>query len=325
MRIPDLFLSRMQMVIPKLYWNDFLKSLTQVRKTTFRINRLIDSDQTVISELQDLGFGVQSVPWYSDAYVLKKLKQRDLEKTNIYLDGRIYLQNLSSMIPPLVLNPQPGETILELAAAPGGKVTQLASLARNQARIFANEKDKIRWQKLRFNIIRQNATSILLLEPSDGRRLGQHYFEQFDKVLLDAPCSSEGKFLASHNSTYQHWNIQVIQQMAKLQRQLLNSAVLALKPGGILVYSTCTFAPEENEGILNDILAMWDGKICLEPINTFFPRAQYGLTRFQGQQFDASLSLSRRILPNDQWEGFFVARLKKTKAVDNVKLFLEKN
>ena len=208
------------------------------------------------------------------------------------------------MVPPLVLEPKEGERILDLTAAPGSKTTQIASLMNNKGYILANELDKMRYEKLKYNINVQGAN---IVEAVNGRgeKIGEQYKEQFDRVLLDTPCSGEGRFSAYDVQSYRTWSVKKVKELTKIQRKLLKSAYNALKPNGILVYSTCTLNKEENEYILN--WALENLNLKLIDINIQMKDARPAFN----DNLDQSINKAIRILPSKNTEGFFVAKFVK--------------
>lgn len=286
------------------------RTFTQPKPTTFRVNTLKVSRKSVEEKLGTYGFHLRAVPWYSDAFILGEGRLRELEKTEVYLKGEIYVQSLSSMLPPLVLGPEAGERVLDLTAAPGGKTTQMACLMNGEGEIVAIESNRIRYLKLKANVELQgagNVTSIL----GYGESVHKKYPAHFDRVLLDAPCSAEGRFEVREPSSHRYWTLRRIQEVAKTQRKLLFSALTALKPGGVLVYSTCTFAPEENEGVINEAVKTFDGDIQLESIKLSLPNQMSGMTTWEGKNFHSWHRKAVRILPTFNMEGFFIARIRK--------------
>lgn len=315
-QLPAAFLEKLRRLIPTAQWDKVLKSFSQERPATFRLNPLKPLPSSLKEQLEPQGFKVENVLWSKDAFVLRKGEQKDLEKTNLYREGRIYVQGLSSMVPPLVLEPQPGEKVLDLTAAPGSKTTQMAAMMKGQGRVVANDNNPIRVEKLKANAAIQGAANVEVLPPGDGGLVWKNHFEAFDRVLLDAPCSSEGRFLLEAPSTYGYWKEDTNRKMAKDQRRLFKSAFLALKPGGTMVYSTCTFAPEENEMVLQWAQETYGDALKIEDIAIPLPAATTGLGAWGNLKFDASVAKSRRILPTPDIEGFFVAKLTKTRSVE---------
>src|SRR6185295_5583692 len=210
------------------------------------------------------------------------------------------LQGLSSQLPVHFLAPKLGEKIWDMCAAPGSKTTQLAALLGENGEIIASELDQIRFQKLQNTVAIQKCQSIVRTIHADATRLAQDFPEYFAAILFDAPCSAEGRISLAEASTYGFWSQKNIVAHAKLQRRLLRAAVKALKKGGRLLYSTCTLAPEENEGIVSWALAEFSEILRHVPLRAgdFAP-----LIREQNNCL--------QILPQDKAEGFFLSAFQK--------------
>ena len=315
--LPELFLARLKKIVPSQKLDTVANTFADPKPTTFRVNTLKANRNLVKEKLEREGFRLESISWYPEAFIVREGRLKDLEKTEIYKNGEIYIQNLSSMIPPLVLSPKPGEAVLDLTAAPGSKTTQMASLMKNEGKIIANESDKVRFEKLKSNVLLQGAKNVEVIL-GYGESIGKKFPEHFDKVLLDAPCSAEGRFDVRTPSSYRYWNLKTVRENAKLQKKLLASAIAALKPGGVLVYSTCTFAPEENEEVINDALERFKGMVEIENVGArhasplrSLSNQMSGLTAWEGQKFSPEVRKSVRVLPTETMEGFFVAQLRK--------------
>ena len=209
------------------------------------------------------------------------------------------------MVPPIVLNPKEGENVLDLTAAPGSKTTQLAALMNGKGYILANELDKIRYEKLKYNVNSQGADIVEVVN-GRGEKIGEQYQEKFDKVLLDTPCSGEGRFSIYNVQSYKTWSTKTVNDLTKMQRKLFKSAYNSLKQNGTLVYSTCTLNKEENEYILDWALNNFNVKLVpigIE-IKDSIPAFNEGL--------DKSINKAIRILPSKNMEGFFVAKFVKS-------------
>ena len=308
--LPNEFLERLKTVIPSHKWDSVANTFAEPKPTTLRANSLKISPEMVRERLERSCFRLEAVPWYSDAFILREGRLRELQETELYQKGEVYVQSLSSMIPPLVLDPKPGERILDLTAAPGSKTTQMAALMKNEGRILANDNNKIRFFKLRANLELQGVTNAGL-SMRYGESLGRERPNEFDRVLLDAPCSVEGRFDIRQPASYGYWKPKKVLEMARKQRKLILSALKALRRGGILVYSTCTFAPEENEGVINFALEKLKDEAELEPIQFPISNQMSGLVSWGKERFHPSLKKAVRIFPNHQMEGFFIARIRK--------------
>lgn len=277
------------------------------RPVTLRVNTLKYSTRQVMEIFRSENIKFERVLWYDDALIVRNLREKDLEKHRLYQEGGIYLQSLSSMIPPLVLNPQSGANVLDLTAAPGSKSTQMAAMMQNKGFILANEINEIRAERLRYNVERQG-TTIIKVRRGDGKRLEAEWQQYFDAVLLDAPCSGVGLFQLDAPQTYRGWSPKQVRELSKEQKKLLERAFWALKPGGILVYSTCTLLREENEGVLEWFLNKFSGAVILENLGFSLTGAE------QVQRFTKPVGQSTAVLtviPSALYEGFFVAKMRK--------------
>ena len=242
------------------------------RPVTLRANTLKATAEDIAAALDEAGIAHQTVAWYPDAFILPEAQVSDLWDLDIYRDGKIYLQSLSSMMPPLVLGAQAGEDILDMCAAPGGKTTQIAALTQGQAHLTACEMSIPRAEKLESNLHRQGAKNVPVMR-IDARELDE--FFRFDRILLDAPCTGTGtlrrnpdlRWRLSEDELHRINEIQksvlesasglteqLLSKCARSQRALLDRAMGALKPGGTLVYSTCSILPQENEDALQEAL-----------------------------------------------------------------------
>ena len=188
-KIPIFLKEMLEKQYGKKLLDKIIEGYSEKRPVTFRVNTLKTNSDMIEEKLLKLKINYKKVKWYKDAYILENIKEKDIRDLEIYKNGEIYLQSLSSMIPVLALNPEKGEDILDMAAAPGGKTTQIASITNNKSNITACEINKIRAERLKYNISKQGATSIYLME-KDARQIDD--FFSFDKILLDAPCSGSG-------------------------------------------------------------------------------------------------------------------------------------
>ena len=264
------------------------------RKTTIRVNTLISTFEEVIQFLDKNNISYSAVSDIQNAIIIND--SYDVTKTKLYENGAIYLQSLSSMLPPLILNPKEDAHILDMCAAPGSKTTQLAALTNNKACITACEFDKIRAERLKFNLNKLGTSRVTVLV-KDSRNLDE--FFRFDTIMLDAPCSGSGIVLLKEESK-QVFNQKVIDKCQKRQISLLKKGLSMLNKNGILVYSTCSILKEENEQVLKACL---NGNFELIPID----KEQYDLP------YLPSLENTITIAPTELYEGFFVAKIKRIK------------
>lgn len=299
-KLPQAFVDNLYELFSPLTVDKILSGMAGERYTTLRVNTLKYDIQSLMRYFKEKNIKFERVAWYQDAFIIKNVTEKEIQKLDIFEKGYIYLQSLSSMVPPLVLNPKPGEKVLDLTAAPGSKTTQMAAMMQNRGSILANELDKIRCERLQYNVTAQGA-SIVIVNNDYGERIGSKYSQVFDKVLLDTPCSGEGRFLATDPKTYRSWSEKKVSELVKMQKKLFKSAYEALKPDGTMVYSTCTLNLAENEQILE-----W----ALEQFNLKLLDIELELREIQQGQTE-STKQAIKILPSKNTEGFFVARLKK--------------
>ncbi len=307
-RLPLSFANKIKEIFPSK-WQIIINGLCLKKKTSFRVNRLKSSAREIEERLRALPLKFHKLSYPEDAFVLD-VDKRDLQDTDLYKEGKIYIQNISSMLPPLALNLQKGEFILDMCAAPGSKTSQMAGLIGCDGKIIAIEKVKPRFFKLLANLKQQGAQCVepVLSDAVAFLRRSQNML--FDKILLDAPCSSEGRFSPHSPKSFGYWSEKKVKEMQKKQKRLIKSAIMRLKTGGHLLYSTCTFSPEENELVIDWILKQVDGLI-VEKISLPITNAISGLTEYKGRALKQQISRAVRILPNEQMEGFFMCLIRK--------------
>jgi len=205
-----------------------------------------------------------------------------------------------------ILDPKPREHVLDMCAAPGSKTTQMAARMKNKGEITAIDTVRGRYYKLRAVAKLMGAVNIHF-KLMDARRF-RPKDQLFDKVLVDAPCSSEGRFKMDIPKTFAYWSPRKIKEMARKQKGLLISASRLLKPGGTMVYSTCTFAPEENEKVIQYLLKKTEGVLKVEQTNIEGVTTYPSIREWQGRDLGDSSRHCFRVLPRDGMEGFFVAK-----------------
>ena len=301
-KLPKEFVNNLYELYTPLMVDKILSGLSGERLTTVRINTIKYSVQDFMKYCKENNIKFERVLWYNDAVIIKNANEKQIQKLDIYEKGYIYLQSLSSMIPPIILNPKSGEKVLDLTAAPGSKTTQISALMKNEGYILANELDKIRCERLKYNIQKQGANIVEVINQR-GEKIGKEYPEEFDKVLLDAPCSGEGRFLANDPKTYRSWSLKTVKELSKLQKKLLRSAYQAVKKNGEIVYSTCTLNKAENEDVL---------KWAIEELNIKILDINLNIKNSVPiSDENKEVQKAIRILPSKETEGFFIAKLKK--------------
>lgn len=280
--------------------------------SSLRINRLSPKTPAqILGELREAGVELEPIPWCEDAYFLRSAK-RDVSESDLFQQGHVYLQNASSLIPPLALAPCPGDAILDVCAAPGGKAAHIGALTGNQGELWVNDAIKPRAEKMReildtFHVRYSHLTS------HPGQYVDKFVDQTFDRILLDAQCSGEGMVNLDRPQPLRFWSPQRITKFSHLQKKMLVGAFKRLKPGGTLVYSTCTFAPEENEDTVHHLLKHYP-EATVEPIPPDvleIPNARPGLKSWEQKSYDPRLAQALRIEPTEGMEAFFVCRIAK--------------
>ena len=296
MQIPDFLIKKINNEYNEEICKKIKNGLVSKKPVTFRINTLKTDKEKVIKELKESNIEFEEVKLNNDAIIIKNVLEEDIRKLKIYENGEIYLQSLSSMIPPVILEPNEKENILDMAAAPGGKTTQISAISSGKSYITACEKNKIRCDRLKYNLQKQGVGNVNVMQ-EDARKLSD--FFSFDKILLDAPCSGSGTLNNNDNKIEKTFTPKLIQKSSKTQAQLLKKAINILKQGKEMIYSTCSILQEENEDILASILKT--GKVEIVPINVdkTIPKLP--------TKIDGTLC----VCPNEEYEGFFVAKIRK--------------
>lgn len=303
-KLPTDFIENIYELYDPLKVDQILQGMMNPRNTTIRVNTIKYNIQDLMRYFKEKNIKFERVLWYRDALIIKNATEKELQKLEIYEKGYIYLQSLSSMVPPLVLNPKKGEKVLDLTAAPGSKTTQMACFMENEGYILSNELDKIRCERLQYNVKSQGAEIVEVIN-GRGEKIGNSYPEYFDKVLLDTPCSGEGRFLLGKPMTYKDWSLKKVNQLVKIQKKLFESAYNATKENGTIVYSTCTINKEENEYILDWAINTFNIKLL--DINLDIKEAIKGDNTGLNNTIDKAI----KILPSKNMEGFFVAKIVK--------------
>ena len=291
--IPEFLIEQLNSQYGENITKQILEGYNKKRNTTLRVNTAKTTKENIKNILDKENIKYEDVSWYDDALILEE--EKNLRELDIYKNGEIYMQSLSSMIPPIVLEPK-AEKILDMAASPGGKTTEIYNLSNKEALITAVEKNPIRADRLKYNLNKQGTSATVLI--TDASKLDE--FFRFDKILLDAPCSGSGT-LSIHDNSLNHFNKNLIKNSVETQKKLLDKALQILKQNSIMVYSTCSILYEENEQQLEKLLNQ--NKIEIIPIDEdLFKDIPKLPTKIKG---------TICVLPNELYEGFFVARIKK--------------
>ncbi|MFO6423470.1 16S rRNA (cytosine(1407)-C(5))-methyltransferase RsmF [Motilimonas sp. KMU-193] len=309
--LPDSFLNCIKETLPAgLDLNDFIAICQQPLRKSIRVNTLKISVTDFLDRIAHLQWQLTPIPWCSEGFWLTREDESiPLGNTAEHLAGLFYIQEASSMMPVTALfhlwQSQTDDTIvLDAAAAPGSKTTQIAAQLNNQGLLIANEFSSSRVKVLHANLVRCSATNVALTH-FDARVFGTWLTESVDAVLLDAPCSGEGA-IRKDEFAMKNWTIESVHEIAQCQKELIESAFYALKPDGVLIYSTCTLNRHENQGVCEHILATFGDAVEPLPLTDLFDHAQAvatpeGYLHVWPQVYDS--------------EGFFVAGFRKKQSV----------
>lgn len=308
--LPEQFLAQMREALPAhLSFDDFVAACQRPLRRSIRVNTLKISVGAFLDLVSPYGWQLTPVPWCEEGFWIERDDEESLPlgSTAEHLSGLFYIQEASSMLPVAALfadDNQP-ERVMDVAAAPGSKTTQIAARMNNRGAILANEFSASRVKVLHANISRCGIRNVALTH-FDGRVFGAALPEAFDVILLDAPCSGEG-VVRKDPDALKNWSVASNLEIAATQRELIDSAFHALRPGGTLVYSTCTLNRDENEDVCLWLKQRYADAVEFLPLDTLFDSASHAATP------EGFLHVFPQIY---DCEGFFVARLRKTRAVD---------
>ncbi|MDO8656945.1 MAG: RsmB/NOP family class I SAM-dependent RNA methyltransferase [Nanoarchaeota archaeon] len=287
-------------------WETFKKYSLSFLRRSIRVNTLQATVAEVKKSIEAKGWKLTPVPWCKEGFWIDHPDRRDVGNLLEHHLGKIYVQEAASMIPPLVLKPQPGDIVLDMCAAPGSKTTQMGGLMNNEGILVANDYKGDRLQSLGLNIQRSVLTNTIITL-MHGKRFYQF---EFDKILLDAPCSGTGTIRKSLK-TISIWNPGMVGKIAKAQKELIENAFKNLKVGGEMVYSTCSLEPEEDEGVVDFLLQKFENAEIMEVDLPGLKRSP-AVLEFEGVNYNPSVKHCIRIWPQDNdTEGFFVCKIRK--------------
>jgi 16S rRNA (cytosine1407-C5)-methyltransferase len=313
----DIFLSRMASIL-QMSKGQVKHLFFKRARTTIRFNNLKANPKHTYKILTETkGWKLQEIKNLQYTYFVNNKDKDEVADAKEYKEGHFYIQNLSSILSVYILNPKKEDNVLDLAAAPGSKTTLISSLTNNQAKIIANDIDQKRVGRLN-NVLHQFGSKNVEVTNKDGKVLGKTYPDHFDKVILDAPCSGEGRIYLAGRNPLRFWSIKMSNAMVKTQKQLIDSAFQALSIGGTLVYSTCTLEPEENEGVVTYLLNKYDNARMgdIDFVNKLEPllkdKITDGITKWSGNTYHQEVAKSVRIIPSPEMMGFYIAKVTKT-------------
>jgi NOL1/NOP2/sun family putative RNA methylase len=279
---------------------EFFEYLTKPLRKSIRVNTLKIEVKEVVERLSEY-YRLEKIPWCDEGFFIDS---DNIGRMMEYKLGLIFPQEASSMIPVIALNPEPEMLVLDMAASPGAKTTQIAQYMQNRGCIIANDVKRGRLNILISNLQRSGVINARITL-RDGRTF-KKFENTFDRVLLDAPCTNTG--MIRKNLKYARiWKKRDVDALSRLQKDLILSAYRCLKPGGLMVYSTCSFDPSENEEVIDFLLSNTDAEI--EKVDLPL-KSHESFTEFDGKVFDKSVRKCLRIHPQDNnTEGFFVVRV----------------
>jgi len=279
---------------------------------SFRINSLKyhGSKDELVKTIEQLGIKLWPLKWLDTAYIFNSEDTALLQSSASAKQGHIFIQNPSSFLPVIALEAGPNDQILDICSAPGGKATMIASLTGKPSNLTLNEPKEARVKKLQEVLDIQGVIGAQIIS-EDGRHLPNQIDEQYDRVIVDAECSTEAGINFLSKAPLTGWSEEYILGMSVLQKQLISAGYDLLKPGGVLIYSTCTFAPEENEAVIASLLERRPDAI-VQPLIFASEKRIRKIKSWKGKHFPAHISESvLRIFPSDYMEGFFLARIRK--------------
>ncbi len=291
----------------KLFGKNFekvMESYSKQPKKAVRMNNLKIKTNDCLNRLKRKGFRFSKVPWADYVYFVEK-EPTSLSATTEYLMGYFFIQDATSTLPAIELNPHSDEIVLDMAASPGGKTTHISQLMRNHGVIVAAEVNKERIKTLLYNLERMGVENVISIR-TDATKIKELNLK-FDKILLDAPCTADGT-IGKNKRLKKELSQKLYDKYSKKQKELIRAAKEVLKPGGILVYSTCSTAPEENEIIVEYAVEKLGFKLLTLKNSRYFTQ---GMPIFFGEKHPNYLKKCGRILPYQyDTQGFFVAKLR---------------
>jgi len=284
-----------------------LKANEKLLTPSIRVNTLKIDKDALKNRLLSKGFKLESIDWIHCGLKIKK-SPLNLGSTHEYLQGFYYIQSIAPMLPALILNPNPSDIVIDMCAAPGGKATHLAQIMNNEGNLILIERNRNRIPALEINLRRLGVSNSIIIN-EDAVNLSKMKLKA-DKILLDAPCTGEG-LIRQDSSRKRSKTIKDIIKLSSIQRKLLKTGLNSLKPGGQLLYSTCSIAPEENELVLDDVLKdNSDFAIVNIPRNY----GVKGIIEVYNKKLREDIKNSQRLYPHlHDTIGFFISLIEKIK------------
>ncbi|MBI2659614.1 NOL1/NOP2/sun family putative RNA methylase [Candidatus Woesearchaeota archaeon] len=289
-------------------WQEFQKSSLSFLRRSIRVNTLKISVKELKERLEK-NWNLEEIQWCKEGFWIEHIKKerRDIGNLIEHSLGYFYIQEAASMIPPLILEPKPDEIVLDIAASPGSKTTQIAQYMQNQGILIANDYTYERMKPLSINLQRCGVANaiITLMEGQWFKKSGI----EFDRILVDAPCSGTGTIRKSLK-TIGIWNPDMVRRLSITQKQLIEAGFNLLKENGTLVYSTCSLEPEENEEVVDFLINKYDNA-KIEEIKLSIKKSP-AILEFENKKYSDEIKKCLRIWPQDNdTEGFFVAKIRR--------------
>ena len=281
----------------------FSDIISEPLKQSFRVNTIKCEKEDILGQMASYDSSIKKVPWCENAF---ESDLTNLGSSIQHFSGQIYIQELTSMIPPLIVSDLiKKNTILDCCAAPGSKTTQIADMMENRGHIIANDARHGRIKSLRGNLDRLGITNTTVTL----RDFKSFPNTNADLYFVDAPCSSEGT-IRKKNAVARKWKNYDYERFSRMQKGLLKKACQMAPKGSTIVYSTCTFAPEENEDVVNTIIN--EENMELKKINLDGMKIGKGITNWKKTEYDKDIEKCARIWPHhNDTDGFFIARMEK--------------
>ena len=303
--IPNRFRERYNKIVDNR--KRFYEYLSKPLPKAFRVNTLKADKGKVLRRMEDYGLNIKPVPWNDLAFIVK---EEGIGSTIEHFMGHIYIQELVSMLPPLLLRKEmeenPEAKVLDACAAPGSKTTQLSAIMKNKGLILANDANFGRLKILKHNLEKLGCVNVVVIN-KDTRFLKTDM--RFDFIILDVPCSGEGITRKNWN-VLSRWSEKTITSLSNVQKQLIVRCYDLLEPEGLMTYSTCTFAPEENEGVVDYLLGKRACKLEIPKINGL--KTSDPVKEWNGKRFDKEIGKAIRIWPHhNDTGGFFMAKIRR--------------
>ncbi len=307
--LPEIFIQRLEKIVPKKHYKQVYDSFQSGTACYFRINTLKASKDDIFERLHLLGLSITQFSFNKEVFAFQGDKSL---LSDLISSGKIYQQNFSSVLVSLILDPKEHEVVLDLCAAPGSKTSHIAALMNNTGKITALEVVRKRYYKLK-SVLELLGVTNTDIKCIDARRFNKEYQILFDKILVDAPCSSEGRFSVENKKTFLYWSIRKIREMRKKQKGLLMHAFRCLKPGGTLIYSTCTFAPEENEEVVSWLIKKFPTQAEIISMDIKGIETYPAILNWNDKEYNSQCRKCARILPGEHAGGFFITKIRKNK------------